>query len=173
MPMETGNDHRIEETLMPQECTEFDFLCGQWAVENHRLQEPLTGSSRWYDAPATAVSRTQHGGTISIDEMWFPELQFAGTSFRTRATNGEWTIHWVSSTAGIVQPPVVGRWDAAGTLFEATGPDHYNGRHILARYLWHSITLERAIWEQAFSTDGGASWETNWVMNWQRLSGRP
>ena len=92
---------------------------------------------------------------------------FAGTSFRVfdRATE-EWRIHWVSSRDGVVQPPVSGRW-ADGELV-ATGPDTFDDRDIVARYHWHEITPTSATWEQAFSLDAGATWETNWVMRWRR-----
>jgi hypothetical protein len=99
--------------------------------------------------------------------MWYPELGFAGTSFRIcdRETD-EWRIYWVSSRDSVLQPPVSGRWEAGELV--ATGDDTYDGRDIVARYLWHEITPTSATWEQAFSVDAGASWETNWVMGWTR-----
>jgi hypothetical protein len=36
------------------------------------------------------------------------------------------------------------------------------------RFLWTDITPASARWQQAFSEDGGASWETNWVMEFER-----
>lgn len=36
------------------------------------------------------------------------------------------------------------------------------------RFFWHSISATTATWEQAFSADDGATWETNWVMSWSR-----
>jgi hypothetical protein len=35
---------------------------------------------------------------------------------------------------------------------------------------WSDIGPERARWEQAFSADGGRSWETNWRMRMTRLA---
>jgi hypothetical protein len=37
------------------------------------------------------------------------------------------------------------------------------------RFLWTNITAASARWQQAFSNDGGATWETNWVMEFQRV----
>src|SRR5689334_21431408 len=93
---------------VPAITDQFDFLVGSWWVHSRRLRAPLTGSREWYDAPAEAVSRTQHGGAISVDEMWFPEQGFAGTSFRVRTTDGRWSIYWVNSITGHLQAPVSG-----------------------------------------------------------------
>lgn len=157
---------------LPKRTAGFDFLIGQWDVANRRLREPLTGSDEWYQTPATAVASTMHNGAISIDEMWFHELGFAGSSIRVHAPDHDtWTIYWVNSQSGHLQPPVSGRWSSDGSLFEATGDDEYDGRPIVARYYWHSVTPTGAVWEQAFSIDDGASWETNWVMTWTRTAG--
>jgi hypothetical protein len=34
-----------------------------------------------------------------------------------------------------------------------------------------AIPLESPRWEQAFSPDGGTTWETNWVMDFTRSQG--
>ncbi len=34
---------------------------------------------------------------------------------------------------------------------------------------WSDITPTLARWEQAFSPDGGKSWETNWIMEFTRV----
>jgi hypothetical protein len=145
----------------------FDFLIGEWKVANHRLKEPLSGTEDWYEAAATAWSTTMHNGAISVDEMWYPELGSAGASIRVYTHEDQnWTIYWVNSNTGHLQPPVRGTWSEDGSRFVATGEDEFDGRPTLARYLWHSITPDSAIWEQAFSLDHGKSWETNWIMTW-------
>jgi hypothetical protein len=44
----------------------------------------------------------------------------------------------------------------------------YNGRPIRARFIWTDITERSARWEQAFSTDNGVTWITNWIMKMLR-----
>jgi hypothetical protein len=48
--------------------------------------------------------------------------------------------------------------------------DTLDGRPIRVRFVWSRITARSAQWEQAFSADGGASWEINWVMQFERAA---
>ena len=60
---------------------------------------------------------------------------------------------------------MVGRFEnGRGEFF---GDDTFGGKPILVRYIWSEITRTSARWEQAFSTDRGATWETNWIMSFQ------
>jgi len=61
---------------------------------------------------------------------------------------------------GVVQPPVFGK--VQGDPGEFVGDDTLNGKKILCRYRWTRTGSPR--WEQAFSADGGKTWETNWIM---------
>ena len=44
---------------------------------------------------------------------------------------------------------------------------------MLATYVWSDVTEQTAHWEQAFSADGGQTWETNWIMDLTRRSSEP
>ena len=39
------------------------------------------------------------------------------------------------------------------------------------RFTWSGVEGPTPRWEQAFSTDGGSTWETNWVMDFTRAEG--
>jgi hypothetical protein len=41
-------------------------------------------------------------------------------------------------------------------------------RALIARLGWAASMREDLRWEQAFSEDGGANWETNWIMEFTR-----
>jgi hypothetical protein len=45
-----------------------------------------------------------------------------------------------------------------------------DGREVRLRFFWKDITQSSARWEQAFSFDGGRTFETNWVMDFERVS---
>jgi hypothetical protein len=54
-------------------------------------------------------------------------------------------------------------------LGEFYGDDVEGGTPVRARYIWKIVSPDIAHWEQAFSTDGGATWETNWIMDFVRV----
>src|SRR5262249_61898110 len=64
------------------------------------------------------------------------------------------------------QPPVRGRFEnGIGTFY---GDTTVNGAPARMRFIWSRITATSARWEQAYSTDKGAKWETNWIMEFDR-----
>ncbi|MDB5709204.1 MAG: hypothetical protein JWL96_1274 [Sphingomonas bacterium] len=46
--------------------------------------------------------------------------------------------------------------------------DSFNGKPIRVRGRFSSLNPRLAQWEQAFSGDGGKTWEVNWVMRYSR-----
>ena len=53
------------------------------------------------------------------------------------------------------------------TLASTAGDDTFAGRPIRVRFTWSGVTTRTPRWEQAFSADGGETWETNWVMEFE------
>lgn len=147
--------------------SDFDFLQGPFEVTGSRLRDPLDPGSGWVDVPATSSAVTLFDGAVSIDEMWFPSEQNFGMSLRLwDPTSRTWTVRWLTSRGGGLQPPVEGVW-ADGRCW-LTGPDEYRGRALLASYGWSDVTAAGARWEQCFSVDDGRSWQPNWVMHFAR-----
>ncbi|MGW5667125.1 hypothetical protein [Micromonospora sp. NPDC003776] len=148
----------------------FDFLVGTWDSKQRRLREPLSGSSDWYEFTGQTKSWNVFNGAGNIDEVWFPSLGFGGVTLRLyNQERDEWSLYWASSTTGLAMPPNVGRFDDTGVgtfLCE----ERYKGTPIVCRYRWSEITGTSARWDQAFSTDGGSTWETNWVADFRRTS---
>jgi hypothetical protein len=146
---------------------DFDFLHGKWDVANHRLVTPLAGGGDWEDFPATCTCRALLGGPANLDEMSFPTRGFHAITLRLfDPARAEWSIYWASSRDGLLQPPVSGRFsDGVGVFL---GDDTFAGTAIRVRFVWSDLTADTASWEQSFSTDGEATWETNWTMTFTR-----
>jgi hypothetical protein len=147
---------------------DFDFWMGSWKVHNRRLRERLKGSTDWDEFEATATARLLLGGAGNED-VYRTEFAggFTGMSFRffDKATR-RWSIYWADSRKGTLEPPVVGSFQGDVGVFE--GDDVLEGRPIRVRFTWSRVTSPSPRWEQAFSADGGKTWETNWVMDMTR-----
>lgn len=144
----------------------FDFYVGTWDVANRRLSKPLVGSDEWDEFPGVSVAHSFFDGAGNFDEIDFPTKGFSGATVRTYdKTTDQWSLYWINSgkPATLQDPPVVGRFDGGEGLFYAD--DTYDGASVKVRYRWSDITATSARWEQAFSTDDGETWETNWTMD--------
>lgn len=147
---------------------DFDFWMGRWNIHNRRLRERLKGSTEWDEFAATSVARPLPGGLGNEDEYRTDYAGgFVGMSFRffDRASK-QWAIYWADSRRGVLDPPVVGSFSGDTAIFEGT--DTFEGRPIRVRFTWSRVTTAAPRWEQAFSADGGKTWETNWVMDMTR-----
>lgn len=149
----------------------FDWFVGTWTSEQRRLRGVLTGSNEWYAFPGRHTSWSILDGAGNVDEAVFPTQGFSGVTLRLYdRSRDEWSLYWASSRTGLLSlPPVVGRFgdDGVGVF---TSDEEYEGKWIKVRFVWSDITATSARWEQAFSADVGATWETNWIADFSRTS---
>lgn len=146
---------------------DFDFLRGHWYVRNRRLPKQLQGSNEWVTSTGTLIGVPLLDGMGNYDELRSDETGALGVSVRFyNKQSGRWSDYWVANRDGVMQPPVHGRFVDGVGRFE--GEDALQGRPILVRQLWTGIATATPRWEQAFSGDGGKTWETNWVMDFAR-----
>lgn len=143
------------------------WLVGNWDVRHRRLKERLAGSDQWESfGGRSAAWLTLDGlGTIDDNEMELPGGTYRGLGIRAfDAASGQWAIWWLDArNPRHIEPPVRGGFSGDGGSF--IGQDTLRGKPILMRFRWHDIHGARPWWEQAFSGDGGGSWEVNW-RNW-------
>ncbi|MBK9082657.1 MAG: DUF1579 domain-containing protein [Rhizobiales bacterium] len=148
---------------------DFDFLFGKWRVAHRRLRERLVDNTDWETFDGLIECRPIIGGIGNVDDNWIelPAGTYRAASIRLfNPVTRLWSIWWADERAGQLDVPVTGRFEAgAGTFF---ADDTYQGRDIRVRFTWSDITASSARWAQAFSVDSGASWETNWVMDFAR-----
>lgn len=151
----------------PAGCHAFDFEYGKWKMPNERLLKRLAGSHQWEHFYTYDVGTPLPGCVGDMDIMKTDRWpHFIGVTIRTYdPKTGLWRIYWVDNrfSKGEIQPPVVGRFKGNVGLFY--GKDTYNGIPILVRFIWKvnpKGSKAVATWSQAFSTDGGKTWEVNW-----------
>jgi len=147
----------------------FDFLIGNWKVHNRRLSRPLSGSTTWYEFDGTSVARKVWDGRATMDEYEAdsPSGHIEGMTVRLYDSKaGQWSLYWANAKDGKLEQPTVGEFKNGRDEFY----DHerFDGRAIFVRYVWSEIKPTSCRWEQAFSVDGGRTWETNWIMELTR-----
>jgi hypothetical protein len=150
---------------------DFDFWIGSWSVRGRRLRERLAGCQEWDELEATSVAWPLLDGLGNVDEFRTDyQGGFVGISLRLfDPTTRMWSIYWADSrNTGPIDPPVVGSFADDVGVFECD--DTFNDIPIRVRYIWSRVTTEHPRWEQAFSTDGGETWETNWVNDFTRIA---
>jgi hypothetical protein len=153
----------------PDGARDFDFLFGRWRVHNRRLRERLAGCDLWDVFRAEAECRPVLGGRGNLEQLssdWNGGFRGLALRLFDPATR-RWSIHWADDRHGTLDAPVVGGFEAGVGVF--VGPELHRGATVLSRYRWSEISADGATWDQAWSTDDGASWEANWVMRFERI----
>jgi len=155
---------------LPPGAHDFDFLHGSWRIANKRLVSRLTRCDEWERFDAAGTCRPILDGIGNIDDFRPASggrQGFVGASIRIFNPATElWSIFWADNVLCDLTPPVIGHFvDGMGELF---GDDMHDGTSVQVRFWWSDITTDALRWEQAFSTDGGANWETNWIMFFTR-----
>ena len=153
--------------------SDFDFFVGIWQVQHRRLKERLTGCQAWEQFEGSSSMQKLLGGHANVDDnvIHMPDGDYRALTIRSfDAASGLWSIWWLDGRhPGRLDVPVVGGFDGGKGCFYAD--DTHNGQAIRVRFLWTRCSeLGQPRWEQAFSTDGGASWEVNWVMDFRRIA---
>ena len=151
---------------------DWDWLAGKWIVKHRRLKARLAGNDDWEEFNGTTTVWPTLGGFGNVDDnvVEIPSGTYRAVSIRAfDPATRRWAIWWLDARyPTTIEAPVYGGFaDGIGTF---TGDDTLNGKPIKARFQWLDITPNSARWEQAFSPDGGASWETNWVMRFVRAA---
>lgn len=153
---------------------DFDSDIGTWKVQMKRLLHPLTGSHTWVEYNGTDVIRKVWGGRANLGEVEVegPAGHFELLNLRLYNPEADqWSLNIASSASGTLSPPAVGEFKNGRGEFYDQEP--YNGRSILVRFDVSDITPNLWRFEQAFSDDGGKSWETNLKVTETRVTDAP
>jgi hypothetical protein len=146
---------------------DFDFLVGSWKFHLKRLKRRLAGSTEWVEFDGTTICRKVLDGRAEVEEMNVVNadklIHIQGLALRLyNPDSHQWSIYWANAADGVLeQNPMVGQFsNGRGEFYNQ---QIYEGRAIYARFVWSGVTTDSPHFEQAFSTDGGKTWETNWI----------
>ena len=149
---------------------DFDFEIGQWKTHVRRLLHPLTGSTTWAD----------YDGTTAVREVWdgranLVELEVSGPAGRIEALSlrlynpagRQWSLNFASASGGTLTQPTIGAFsNGRGEFYDQ---ETVGDRAVLVRFIITPIKPDHTHFEQAFSADGGKTWELNWIADDTRM----
>jgi hypothetical protein len=154
--------------------SDFDFLVGKWKMHNRRLNKRLEGGKEWTEFESSDENSKILSGSADMDTYSTTEMPgqegklFEGVTLRLfNPKTRLWSLYWVASNVGILDPPVVGSFENNVGHFFAK--DTFKGKKIIMMFRWDVRDKDRPVWSQAFSPDNGKTWEWNWYNVSERI----
>lgn len=144
----------------------FDWEIGTWTTMVRVRIKPLSGRpAMWADYTGTSVVRPLLDGRANFVELSVsgPVGKIEGGSLRLYSPQSrQWSLNYANLRNGLLTSPTFGGFDAKGrgAFF---GQDVIDGRTVSVRFIITRKSPDEARFEQAYSIDGGATWEDNWI----------
>jgi hypothetical protein len=149
---------------------DFDFEIGTWKTKLKRLVKPLSGSSEWVEYEGRTVVRKVWDGRANLVELDVKGAAGRIEALSLRLYNPEsrqWSLNFANVRGGTMATPTVGEFkNGRGEFYNQ---EDFNGRMILTRFVISDIKPDSCHFEQAFSDDGGKTWEVNWIADDTRI----
>lgn len=153
---------------------DFNFLAGKWAMDNKRLKTRLNNCTEWveYKSSNENFGSLLNGiANLDIYKTSFNQVNdkpYEGLTLRLFNPQTKlWSLYWVDSNLGTMDPPVVGSFDGSVGRFYTN--DIFQGRKIIVMFQWDKTDPENPVWAQAFSADNGVTWEMNMTNTSHRI----
>lgn len=151
---------------------EFDFDLGTWHTHSSRLLHPLTGSTTWADMDGQTIVHRVWGGRANVAEYKAAgpagHVELMALRWYNPDTH-EWNIDFATPNVGTFgEQPGIGQ--CKNSRCDFYDQEEIKGRQVWVRFSIWKISNDTAQSEQAFSDDGGKTWETNWVNKYSRIT---
>lgn len=143
---------------------DFDFEIGVWKTHLRRRLHPLSGSDAWTTYDGTTTVRRIWNGRANLVELVAdgPTGHFEGLNLRLyNAQSHQWSLNFANAATGMLGEPTIGEFKNGRGEFH--DQEEFNGRAVLVRFVITPVNAGEVHFEQAFSDDGGRTWEVNWV----------
>jgi hypothetical protein len=150
---------------------DFNFEIGIWKTKLKRLKHPLSGAAEWIGFEGTTIVSKLSEGKANIAELNVTGAtgKIEGVSLRLyHPETRQWSIHFANLRDGLLTTPAIGKFTAGRGVFY--NRDKFNGRDIMVRFVISEIKANSCHFEQAFSADGGKTWEINWIADDTRIN---
>ena len=157
----------------------FDWQLGAWNIHMSRMLHPLTGSNSWTPLDGSVVVQPLWGGRANLAQIDTQgpsgHLEFLALRLYNPQSQ-QWNLMFAHSNAGVLSSPaMIGEFNNGRGVFY--DQEQYAGRAILVRFSFITRNADSSRDEQAFSADGGKTWEVNWINTQtrrkQNVAGKP
>jgi hypothetical protein len=98
--------------------SDFDFLVGKWKMHNRRLNKRLENCKDWTEFESSDENFKILSGNADMDTYSTTEMPgqegkpFEGVTLRLfNPKTRLWSLYWVASNVGVLDPPVVGSFE--------------------------------------------------------------
>ncbi len=170
-PVATAQQAAVAHAAAPRDGQhDFDFEIGTWKTKLRRLLHPLSGSTQWAEYEGITTVRKVWGGRANLVELVAdgPDGHFEGLNLRLyNPQSRQWSLNFASAGTGTLTPPTIGEFRNGRGEFH--DQEIVDGRAVLVRFVVLPIDADTVRFEQAFSDDGGRTWETNWIATDTRI----
>ena len=143
---------------------DFDWEIGKWKTQLRRRLHPLTGSTEWVEYEGTSIVTPILGGRANLVELSVSGAKGTIEGMALRLYNPQskqWSLNFSNIAGGTLSIPTVGSFD--GKRGEFYDQETLGERAILVRFVITQVSADVANFEQAYSADGGKTWEVNWI----------
>ncbi|MEP6897034.1 MAG: hypothetical protein ABI870_00760 [Rhodanobacter sp.] len=149
---------------------DFDFEIGTWKTQLKRLVHPLSGSDEWAEYEGVTTVRKVWDGRANLVELTADGTagHFEGLNLRLyNPQSHQWSLNFAGSRDGTLGHPTIGQFiDGRGKFYDQ---EDFDGRAVFVRFVITPLDANTIHFEQAFSDDGGKTWEVNWVATDTRM----
>lgn len=151
---------------------DFDFDLGRWKMHFSRLMHPLSGANDWIDMDGVTINTPVWGGRGNLAEVVTDgptgRLELLALRLYDPVAR-EWNTYFATSRVGVLGTPSVGVFtNGRGEFYDQ---ERIGDRTVQVRFVIYPTSPNSVHSEQAFSDDGGKTWETNWKTDYTRIDG--
>jgi hypothetical protein len=171
-----GHKTRIQASEVqpvPVAPNDFDFEIGTFKSHSKRLLNPLTGSTKWAETDGTTVVNRFWGGRGNLAEVHidppFGPIDFLALRWYS-PTAHQWFLTFANAARGTLGVPMAGVFKNGRVDFYDAEP--MDGRSTLVHFAIWPTSKDTEASEQAFSADGGQTWEVNYKTQYARVPGK-
>jgi hypothetical protein len=151
-------------TVAPEGWGDFDWEFGKWKTHVKRRLRPLSDSQDWVEYEGTTIVTKVWNGRANLVELDVngPAGRIEALSLRLYNPEArQWSLNFSNVSGGTLAIPTIGAFKEGRGEFYSQ--ETLGARSILVRFVISEFNRESAHFEQAFSDDGGKTWETNWI----------